>query len=103
MVIVLYQLKTIWVNLDTKSGQDQVKMSYFESFNFGKRRHVSNAGCPQESNCAFCFSLSGLELQKIAVTFYCVTSPLYVPNVIESNLAFGVHKFMYRFEILHCG
>ena len=74
------------------------KRSNFETINFGKQRHVSNAECPQESNSVICFSLRGLELTEI--TFYCMMSPfvLYTHNVVEINLAFGGQKLTYRFE-----
>ena len=52
------------------------KMSNFEMFNFEKQRTVSDVEYPQESNGAICFSVRGLELQKI--TFDCMTSPLGV-------------------------
>ena len=52
------------------------KIPNFEMFNFEKQRPVSDAECSQESNGAICFSVRGLEPQKIA--FDCMTSPLGV-------------------------
>ena len=52
------------------------KNANFKMFNFEKNRPVSDAECPQESNGAICFSVSGLEPTEIA--FDCMTSPLGV-------------------------
>ena len=59
-------------------GQVKVrpKRQIFNLFNFVKQRHVADAEYPQESNRAIIFTLCGLEFPKI--TFYCMTSPLYV-------------------------
>ena len=52
------------------------KIPNFEMFNFEKQRPVSDAEWPQDSNGAICFSVRGLEPQKI--TFDCMMSPLAV-------------------------
>ena len=50
-------LNSIWVNLDTRSGQNQVKKGIF-----GKQRYVFDAKYIRESNAAICLSARGLEL-----------------------------------------
>ena len=55
MVMVFLQFESIWVSLATRLGQCQVKIPYFDMFNFEKQRPVSDAECPQESNSAICF------------------------------------------------
>ena len=101
MVMVFLQFDSIEVSLATRSGQGHVKkMANSKMFNFEKKRYVSDAECPQESNGAICFSVSGLEPPKNHVWLYDVTIRRHV---VESNLAFGGQKSMYRLEILCCG
>ena len=61
------------------------KIPNFEMSNYEKQRPVSDAECPQESNDAICFSVSGLKPPKNHVWLYDVT----IRYVVEINLAFG--------------
>ena len=63
------------------------KISNFEMFNFEKKRPVSDAEWPQDSNGAICFSARSLEPPKNHVWLYDVTIS---HHVVERNLAFGV-------------
>ena len=64
MVMVFVQFEPIWVNVDSRSGQGQVKMSNFENLNFIKQRHDSDAECHQKSNGAVCFMHVGQNSKK---------------------------------------
>ena len=70
-----------WYSINWSPFGWRSKRSNFDSFNFGKQRHVSDAERPQKYNGAISFSLRWPELPKIKL--YCLTSPRYVRNVVD--------------------